>query len=79
MNKTFEYTFSVLRKKEGTDGRNQSDWYYEDITLRKKITDRMEERDSWKPVVAADYFTKVMRSEYGQIKCAHTRQIKEIK
>ena len=79
MNKTYEYTFSVMRKKEGTDGRNQSDWYYEDVTLRKTVTDRMEERLWWKPVYAADYFTSVMRNKYGKRECARTRNIKEIK
>ena len=80
MTKTYSFTFRILRKKDGTDGHSESDYYWEPITLTKKITDRMEERDSWKPVVAANYFTQVMRNQYGcsNRSCAHTNQLKEI-
>lgn len=65
MTKTYAYRFTVLRKHPGTDGHRESDWYREEIVLIKRVTDRMEERAAHKAGYAAEYFNRVLRSEYG--------------
>lgn len=67
MTRTYQYTFRR---------------YYpsaEDITITKRVTDRMEERDSWKRAYAMDYFTRYVRETLG-IKNAvlNTRYCKDI-
>ena len=80
MTRTFEYTFKVWRKKDGTDGHNESDWYTEEVTLRKAVTDRMEERYYHKAGYAAGYFNKVLRERYGYKKSVVTAlKVKEVK
>lgn len=65
MTRIFEYTFTVWQKKEGTEGKQEADWTAVPVTLRKRVTDRMEERDGHKPGYAAKYFNDVLRSQYG--------------
>ena len=66
-------------KKDGTDGHNESDWMAQEITLTKKVTDRMEERNTHKAGYAANYFNNVLRNEYGYKKSVVTAaRIKEI-
>jgi len=65
MTKTYEYTFRVMRCREGADPHDQSSWYQEPVTLRKRVTDRMEERPAHKAGYAANYFNDVLRTEYG--------------
>lgn len=72
MTRTYEYKFSVLKQKVGTDGHNQEDWYREEVTLRKKVTDRMEEREVHKAGYAAGYFNTILRSKYGYNKSVVT-------
>lgn len=79
MTRTFTYTFDRLVKEDGTDGKNLEDWRYETITLTKRVTDRMEERDGHKPGYAAGYFNDVLRSKYGYKRSIVTAtRIKEI-
>ena len=80
MTKTFTYTFKVMTRKEGTEGRKESDWFWKEVTLTKKVTDRMEERNNWKAGYAANWFNEVMRKEYGFKKATVTAcGLKEIK
>ena len=72
MTRTFKYSFKVLTKKEGTTGKENSDWFFKDVTLTKKVTDKMEERNAHKPGYAAEYFNKVLREEYGYKKSVVT-------
>lgn len=51
MTKTFTYTFK---------------YYGEEITLTKKVTDKMEERGAHKRAYAANYFNQVLREKYGR-------------
>ena len=79
MTKTFTYTFTVAVKRDGTDGHKESDWTGKSITLKKKVTDRMEERDYHKAGYAAEYFNRVLRTEYGYNKSVVTAvKVKEI-
>ena len=79
MTRTFEYTFTVWQKKEGTDGHQQSDWISVPVTLRKRVTDRMEERDAHKAGYAVRYFNEVLRSKYGyKIAVVTAMKIKEV-
>ena len=78
MTRTYEYTFTVYEKKAGTDGRLQSDWISVPVTLRKRVTDRMEERDSWKAIYAAHYFTDIVKREYGKRAGVCAQNIKEV-
>lgn len=72
MTRTYEYRFPVLKQKVGTDGRNQEDWYQEEVILRKKVTDRMEEREAHKAGYAAGCFNNILRSQYGYKKSVVT-------
>lgn len=72
MTRTFTYTFEVLKAKEGTDAHEASNWYAEKVTLTKKVTDKMEERDAHKAGYAAGYFNKVLREQYGYKKSVVT-------
>lgn len=79
MTRTFTYTFNVFKQKEGTSGRSELDWYAEPVTLTKKVTDRMEERNGHKAGYAANYFNEVLRSQYGYKKSVVTAtRIQEI-
>ena len=79
MTKTFAYKFNVIKKKEGTSGKSEQDWYAEQVTLTKKVTDRMEERNIHKAVYAANYFNEVLRTQYGYKKSVVTAaKIQEI-
>ena len=79
MTKTYAYTFTVLTKKEGTDGHHESDWFAKEITLTKKVTDRMEERNAHKAGYAAGYFNNILRTQYGYKKSVVTAaRVKEI-
>lgn len=79
MTKTFKYTFKVMTRKEGTDGHNESDWYWKEVTLTKKVTDRMEERNQHKAGYAANYFNEVLRSKYGyKVSPVTATRVKEI-
>ena len=51
MTRTFTYTF---KRANG-----------EEVTLKKKVTDAMEERNAHKAGYAAGYFNKVLREKYG--------------
>ena len=81
MTRTFTYTFNTFVKKEGTDGKHESDWAVKKVTLKKKVTDRMEERGlSHKAGYAANYFNEVLRKEYGYKKSVVTAwMLEEIK
>ena len=64
MTKTFTYTFQ---------------YYGEEIILTKKVTDRMEERNSHKRAYAANYFNQVLREKYGRHRAeAFGYNIKEV-
>lgn len=79
MTKTFIYTFDRYVKKEGTNGHKESDWTVEKVTLKKRVTDRMEERDYHKAGYAAKYFNEVLREKYGYKRNVVTAcRIKEI-
>ena len=80
MTRTFIYTFTVQIKKDGTDGHHESDWCAKEVTLTKKVTDRMEERNQHKAGYAAEYFNQVLRKEYGYTKSVVTAcRVKEVK
>lgn len=51
MTKTFTYTFT---RANG-----------EDVTLKKRVTDKMEEYDFRKKGYAVNYFNEVLRTKYG--------------
>lgn len=51
MTRTFTYTF---KRANG-----------EEITLKKKVTDKMEQRNYHKAGYAANYFNDILRSKYG--------------
>lgn len=52
MTRTYTYTFK---------------YYAEEITLTKKVTDKMEERgDVHKRAYAANYFNQILREKYGR-------------
>lgn len=55
MTRTFTYTFLTITKDEGV----------KEITLKKRVTDKMEERNAHKAGYAASYFNEVLRSKYG--------------
>ena len=38
---------------------------FEEVTLKKRVTDKMEERNGHKPGYAAEYFNRVLREKYG--------------
>lgn len=65
MKRTFTYTFKRVNG--------------EVITLKKNVTDKMEERDAHKAGYAARYFNDVLRSQYGYHKSVVTAaRIKEV-
>lgn len=80
MTRTYQYTFQRLVKKEGADGHKESDWEWQDVTLTKKVTDRMEERgDMWKKTYAANWFTQVIRTKYGNPRAVvFARKVQEV-
>lgn len=51
MTKTFTYTFT---------------YYGQTITLTKKVTDKMEERNAHKRAYACNFFNQVLREKYGR-------------
>lgn len=51
MTRTFTYTFKRVNGEE--------------VTLKKKVTDAMEERNAHKAGYAAEYFNEVLREKYG--------------
>lgn len=51
MTRTFEYSF---QRANG-----------ERVTLKKRVTDKMEERNAHKAGYAARYFNEVLREKYG--------------
>lgn len=59
MTRTFTYTFKHII------GGTEQNIITEDITLTKKVTDRMEERNAHKAGYAANYFNQILRSQYG--------------
>ena len=66
MTRTFTYTFKRANGQE--------------ITLKKKVTDKMEERNSHKAVYAVSYFNDILRSKYGYHRSIVTaRSISEVK
>ena len=72
MTRTFIYKFDVIKCKPGADGHSESDWYKETVTLKKSVTDRMEERNYWKAGYAANYFNNILRTKYGYKKSVVT-------
>lgn len=80
MTKTFEYTLKHIVKNEGVENpRSENDFHVETITLRKKVTDRMEERNSWKVAYACEYFNNILRTQYGRKRAeANARNVKEV-
>lgn len=79
MTRTFTYEFSVIKQKPGTDGHNEADWYKEQVILKKRVTDKMEERNAHKPGYAASYFNSVLREKYGYKQSVVTAaRVKEI-
>lgn len=65
MTRTFTYT---LKRANG-----------EEVTLKKKVTDAMEERNAHKAGYAAEYFNEVLREKYGFKKSVVTAtRIKEV-
>ena len=72
MKKRYRYNYEHLVKDES------GNWSVQTEVLEKTITDRMEPRDCWKKVEAADYFTAVIRERYGDPSCVHTKNIEEI-
>lgn len=59
MTRTFTYTFDHPYKND--DGT----WDVKQITLKKRVTDRMEERNTHKAGYAAGCFNDILRSQYG--------------
>lgn len=59
MTRTFTYTFDRIVKD------NNGEWKNEQITLKKRVTDKMEERNGFKAGYAAHFFNEVLRTEYG--------------
>lgn len=80
MTKTFTYTFRRIVRNDGVEKpTSESDFHIEEITLKKRVTDKMEERDSWKRVYAADYFAGILRTEYGRPRAVVlARELKEV-
>ena len=72
MTKRFKYTYFRLAKGEG----GQYD-HYEEVVLKKTVTDRMEERDRWKIVYAANYFQRKIRKEYYKNFTVYSKFIEE--
>ena len=58
MTRTFTYTFELADGKE--------------VTLRKSVTDQMEERNCHKAGYAAECFNRILRSKYGYKKSVVT-------
>lgn len=79
MTKTYTYTFDRPVKKPGTDGRHESDWTLEKVTLTKRVTDKMEERPQHKAAYASNYFNQVLREQHGYKRSVVTAyKLKEI-
>ena len=72
MTKRFKYTF--FKAVKGEDGAID---HYDEITLKKTVTDRMEERDHWKKVYAANYFQRKIRKEYYKNFTVYSKFIEE--
>ena len=72
MTKRFKYTYARLAKGEG----GQYD-HYEEVVLKKTVTDRMEERDLWKITYAKNWFQEKIRKEYYKNFTVHTKDIEE--
>ena len=73
MTKRFKYTYFKLAKNE--DGEYD---HYDEIVLKKTVTDRMEERDNWKIVYAKNWFQDKIRKEYWSKFTVHSKSIEEI-
>lgn len=80
MTKTFAYTFKRIVKNDGVVSPvSEDDFHIEEITLTKRVTDKMEERNGWKRVYAADYFANILRTEYGRPRAVVlARELKEV-
>ena len=66
MTKTFTYTFTRANGEE--------------VALKKRVTDKMEEYDFRKGGYAVNYFNEVLRNKYGYHKSIVTRcRIVEVK
>lgn len=63
MTKYFNYTFK---------------WYGQDVTISEKVTDRAEERNNWKPVMAAEWMTQWVREHGMGNTCVHARNLVEV-
>lgn len=65
MTKYFNYTFR---------------YYLTEVTISKAVTDRMEERSSWKKVYASDWMTQTLREHTGDknFGCVHGFKLKEV-
>lgn len=65
MTRAYAYTFKLANGKE--------------VTLKKSVTDQMEERNFHKAAYAAEYFNRILRSKYGYKKSVVTaRNLVEI-
>nr|DAG33775.1 MAG TPA: hypothetical protein [Caudoviricetes sp.] len=65
MTRAYAYTFKLANGKE--------------VTLKKSVTDQMEERNFHKAAYAAEYFNRILRSKYGYKKSIVTaRNLVEI-
>ena len=73
MTKRFKTSYFVLVKNEA----GQYD-HYDEIVLKKTVTDRMEQRDSWKIMYAKNWFQNKIREDYWKGFTVHTRNITEI-
>lgn len=58
MTKRFQYTYSRLAKDEN------GEYHQVEVTLKKTVTDKMEERDHWKIVYAMNWFQDKIRKDY---------------
>ena len=72
MKKTYRFNYSHPVKDETGKWSNRTE------VLERTVTDHCEPRDCWKKVVAAEYFTAVIRERYGAKRCVHTKDIEEI-
>jgi len=73
MTKRFKFSYFVLVKN--TEGQYD---HYDEIVLKKTVTDRMEERDSWKIMYAKNWFQNKIRKDYWHGFTVHAKNITEI-
>lgn len=55
-------------------------YYLTEVTISKSVTDRMEERDSWKKVCASEWMTQTLREHTGDkyFGCVHANRIERV-